>query len=417
MDIYLEGGQISCVGECAEKSGIVLDAHSMICMPALYNAHTHAAMVLFRGFHDDAKLEEWLERVWRAEKRLTPGIVADASKLAVMEMLSTGTAGFVDMYFYPEETARVAEEMGIRALVGPVMLENMTSIEKWVSETLRLAKNLEKGRLVRLVVNVHSLYAAPIEAVEAGLEIAAKTGARLQMHAAETRREVYAVKKRYGKFPVEALRDAGLLTGKLHLVHMGWATSWEYRAVAEAGATVAHCPVSNMKLATAGFLPLHDLQGEGITVGLGTDGAASNNVLDMFREMKAAVLLQRHSYWDTRVKALHALRAATLGGAEIMGLRAGRLKPGYEADLVLLDASSLHLQPLRADNLVSALVYAATGSDVAYTIVAGRIAYSPEKASRFSREARRIAERLNSFFKEETMVRGRGASPSGLVSR
>ncbi len=401
MDIYLEGGQITCLGECSGKSGTIIDADHMVCMPALYNTHTHAAMALFRGFHDDAILEEWLQRVWRAEKRLTPGVIHEASRLAIMEMLSSGTAGFVDMYFYPEETAKAAEELGIRALVGPVMLENMTSIDKWAEETVRLAKGLEKLKLVKPIVNVHSLYAAPIEAVEKGLEIAGEIGVRLQMHAAETRREVYAVKQRYGKFPVEALRDAGLLSQRVHLVHMGWATSWEYQAVAKAGATIAHCPVSNMKLATAGFLPLHDLQEKGVTVGLGTDGAASNNVLDMFREMKAAVLLQRHSYWDTRVKALHVLRAATLGGAEIMGVRAGRLKPGYEADLVLLDASRLHLQPLRPDNLVSALVYAATGGDVVYTIVAGRAAYSPEKAEKFTEEAARIAERLNGFFEGE----------------
>jgi len=394
--MLLDEGLIECVGDgCSGRSGIVVDCRGSIAMPALYNAHTHAAMTMLRGLHDDSELHEWLKYMWRVEAKLTPSIVYLASKLAVFEMASTGTAGFIDMYFHPLETARAAEELGIRAKVGPVLMED-SGFEEWRRKLRSIAGSL-KG-LASPIVNVHSLYKVSPETVRAAYDEATRLNSQLHIHVAETRREVYEIHRRYGIFPVELLGRIGALGSNTILVHMGWAASWEYRLAVERKAGIVHCPASNMKLATAGQLPLRELLESGGRVALGTDGAASNNSLDMFREMRVAVLLQRHGYWDTSVTALHALSSAVKHGASLLGIDAGVVEEGRKADLVLLDAGSLYLQPLRKDNLISAVVYAATGRDVTHTIVNGRLIYSRGRnLEDWQREAAGIANRLSDF--------------------
>ena len=394
--IAVRNGKIECVGEtCGGKDGVVLDCRRGLAMPALYNAHTHAAMTLLRGFHDDAELHVWLKHMWRVEEKLDPWIVYLASRLAAMEMASTGTAGFIDMYFHPLETVRAASELGLRVMAGPVLM-NDKGIGEWRRELGGLAGSMEG--LAKPVANVHSLYMVSPEIVEEALHTARELGAPLHIHVSETRREVYEVRRRYGRFPVELMNARGMLGRDLILVHMGWAASWEYDAALRAGAGIVHCPASNMKLATAGQLPLRELLDAGGIVALGTDGAASNNSLDMFREMRTAVLLQRHGYWDTRVTAMHVLSSATRHGASLMGVDGGVIREGAAADIAVLDSYSLYLQPLRKDNVVSAIVYSATGRDVTYTIVDGKLVYSRDRdLGDWSREAAGISARLSSF--------------------
>ncbi len=412
--IYIEDSRVSSLGSGTPppgaKSGLVLDCGKLsAAIPCLYNAHTHAAMSLLRGYYDDRELHEWLQRMWHVEKRLTPDVVYSASWLAAAEMIMGGTCGFMDMYFMPWETARAAEELGLRARLGPVVMGDVDP-HRAAEEAARYARLLEqRGGLVRGVVNVHSIYAVPLEAVKEAAGAAKELGVPFHIHISETRREVYEAKKRYGVFPVELLHRLGALHGGAVLVHAGWIASWELSLVKEAGASLVHCPVSNMKLATAGHLPLYEAQQMGINVGLGTDGAASNNTLDMLREARVAVLLQRHAYWDTRVTAETALRAATEGSAKAMMIPgAGRIEPGAPADIAVIDLGHPGLQPVRRDNLLSAIIYAATSRDTVYTIVAGRPVYSPENRQKLLQEAARHAEKLNKFLEKI----GEGIDPS-----
>ena len=405
VSVYVEDGHIAWIGSTTlpsgAKSGLVVDCRERVLMPCLYNAHTHAAMVLLRGYHDDSELVDWLEHMWAVEWRLDPRTVYLASKLAILEMLAGGTCGFLDMYFYPEETAKAAKEIGIRVALGPVVMGDVDPYRA-VEIALEFAKKFERDSIVKPVFNVHSVYATPHDAIVLAAEKSLELGVPLHIHVSETRREVYEVKKRYGVFPVELLdKKLKALHSKTVLVHAGWIASWELELVRRARASIVHCPTSNMKLATAGHFPAYEAMKAGINVGLGTDGAASNNSLDMFLEMKMMVMLQRHSYWDTRVKALHALRAATIGSAHAMGLKGvGEVKIGYKADLALLDIKHPRLQPLRPDNLVSAIVYAATADNIAYTIVGGKPLFTLENREKMLEEAAKIARELNNFIEK-----------------
>lgn len=401
--ILLEDGRITWIGEQPpplSKTGYVIEGDTLIAAPCLYNAHTHSAMTLLRGYCDDYELSEWLQYMWAVEKHLTPRIVREASLLAAMEMASTGTCGFMDMYFYPGETARAAASLGLRARLGPVIMGDVDPY-KAVEHSIYFAKSLKGLKNIGGVINVHSIYAAPLDAVTYAAEAARQHGLPMHIHVSETRREVYEAKKKYGLFPVELMaKKLNALNKYTVLVHAGWIASWEINLVAEAGASIVHCPTSNMKLATAGHMPAYELIEKGVNLALGTDGPASNNTLNMFLEMKQMILLQRHSYWDTRIKARHALQAATTGSARAMKLPrgCGTIEEGAPADLVLIDAEDPLIQPTRIDNIESTLVYAATGREVKYTIVAGKIVYDRQRDwERWRRRAAIIARDLNRF--------------------
>ncbi len=406
VDVLIRNGKIERIAKAdtvniSEKDYEIVNCSRYVVLPGLVNAHTHSPMVLLRGYCDDLELHEWLSRMWEVERHLDARIIELASELAIMEMLSTGTTAFVDMYFYPEVTAEVAKRMGIRAALGPPLIEVLYSADKCLREIEEFHRKYSNDELIIPIVNVHSIYTCSLDTVKAAAELAKKLNTNLHIHVSETRKEVFEAKRKYGKFPVEILHDLGVLNEHAHLVHLGWVTSREIELIRFSGATVTHCPVSNMKLATAGFFPFFEMIASGINVTIGTDGAASNNCLDMFREMKTAVLLQRNNYWDTRIKALHVLRAATLCGYRLLKLKGGNIEEGYLADLVLIDAESPYLQPLRMDNVLSNIVYAATGRDVAMTIVNGKIVYDRERDyAKWKERCQYISSELNKFIEK-----------------
>jgi len=399
-DILIRGNEIAAIGERLEKTGLMIDCHDKIAMPGLVNCHTHAAMILFRGLYDDAELDEWLRKVWIIEARLKPRLVYLASKLAIYEMLSSGVTAFIDMYFYPEETAKAVIETGIRAMLGPVFLDNFYDPREVRRELEEFYKKYSDSPLVAPIVNVHSIYTCSEETLLMAKEFSDDKNVDIYMHVSETRREIYECKKKHGVFPVEYLDRLGLLSDRMRLIHLGWVASWEIELIRERNSSAVYCPTSSMKLATAGFFPFKEMLRSGITVGLGTEGAATNNCLDMFREMKNTVLLQRNNYWDAGVKAIDALYSATVNGGVVMRRKVGKISEGFLADLVLVDADSIRLQPVRMSNILSSLVYSATGADVAMTIVNGKIAYNREEASKLKEDAREIAKELNAFINE-----------------
>jgi 5-methylthioadenosine/S-adenosylhomocysteine deaminase len=388
--VAIAGGRILAVGPAAEidaryRGREALDAGGGIVLPGLINAHTHAAMVLFRGIADDLKLMEWLQKyIFPAEARnVTAEFVKAGTRLAALEMIRSGTTTFVDMYYFEDQVAEVAKEAGIRTVAGETVIQfpapDNKTVEDALAYTERFMKRWAGDPLVVAAVAPHSAYLDTPEMLKAARALADKYQAPILIHLSESADEQKQIKERYGKTPTEHLRDLGLLRKGLLGAHGVWLTAGDRAILKDAGAGVAHCPQSNMKL-SSGAAPVREMLAEGLRLGLGTDGAASNNDLDMFEEMLTAALLAKHATGDPTVApAAAVLEMATLGGARALGMedRLGSLEPGKRADLIVVDLAAPRLHPLY--DPVSHLVYAAKGADVRHVVVEGRVVMRDRK--------------------------------------
>ncbi len=298
------------------------DAAGKFAFPAFNNGHTHLAMMLMRGAGDGEKLQDWLDRtIFPMEQRLTPDLVYKGSMLGLIEMIKTGTSNFLDMYYFVEETAKAVKKAGLRATLGTPITSFGTPYYRDAADALRISERQLKGTptgLVRYCVAPHSIYINDEETLQKAKELADKYHAWLSIHVSETRKECVDCHKKTGLWPIEYLDRIGLLGENTVLVHAAWLTKMEIRLIADREASVIHCPVSNMKLASGGVLPLPELLAAGVTVGLGTDGASSNNSLDMREEMKIGSLLQKSHRWDaTAANARTMMHMATLGSQDL----------------------------------------------------------------------------------------------------
>ncbi|WP_366057705.1 TRZ/ATZ family hydrolase [Oceanicoccus sp.] len=356
--------------------GIDLPEH--VLTPGLINAHGHAAMSLFRGMADDQPLQTWLEEfIWPAEGQwVSEEFVRDGTQLAVAEMLRSGTTTFSDMYFFPNVVAKVASEAGIRAQITfPVF--NFPTIwgqdpNDYIEKGLAVRDDFKHSELVDVVFGPHAPYTVSDEGLQKVSMLAAELDISIHIHVHETQQEVDDDLKLHGQRPISRLNDLGILGPKTQLVHMTALTDEDIAIVKASGASVVHCPQSNLKLAS-GFCPVKVLADEGITIALGTDGAASNNSLDMFAEMRAAALLAKAVSKDaSALSDWQALEAATLGGAKALSIdsKLGTLEVGKQADIIAIDFSAIELQPLY--DPVSQLVYTACGHHVTHSWVHGQ---------------------------------------------
>ncbi len=353
-----------------------LPGHALI--PGLVNAHTHASMTLMRGLADDMPLMTWLhEHIWPVEKRwIDPGFVGDGTRLAVLEMLRGGVTCFNDMYFFPEVTAQVAADAGMRALVGMIVVDLPTCYadgpDAYIAKGLAMHDHYRGHPLIRVGFAPHSPYAVSDAALVRVRTLADELDVPIHIHLHETRDEVIQSLRDYGERPIARLDGLGLLGPNLIAVHMTQLEDGEIARLAAAGAHVVHCPESNLKLAS-GFCPVARLLSAGVNVALGTDGAASNNDLDLLGEMRTAALLAKGvAASASALPAAAALRMATLSGARALGLdrEIGSIEPGKSADLVALDLRDAQTQPLYRP--VSQLVYAAGRHQVRQVWVRGR---------------------------------------------
>ncbi len=362
----------------ALNAGKTIDARGGIVLPGLVNGHTHAAMSLFRGLADDLPLMEWLnDYIFPAEKGLDPDFVYTGTLLACAEMILSGATTFCDMYLFEEETAKAARAAGMRAVVGEVLYDfpspNYGPIEKGLAYTEDLIRRWEGDPLISIAVEPHSLFTCSPDLLVSANRLALDHGTRLIIHVAETASEVLQVKERYGKLPFEHLDSLGLLGPHLiadHCVHLDEA---EMERISKNHVNVIHNPESNMKLAS-GIAPIPELLERNITVGLGTDGCASNNNLDLFTEMDMAAKLQKVRTEDpTVMDALTVMRMATIEGAKALGLSqiTGSIEEGKKADIIVVDTNKPHLTPIY--NPYSVLVYSARGNDVSHSIINGRL--------------------------------------------
>ncbi len=382
-------GRIAALGPRAEIAAGYPDAAWLerpehVLIPGLINTHTHAAMTLLRGYADDLPLGEWLgKHIWPAEGRwVRRSLVRDGSDLAVLEMIRGGTTCFQDMYFFPDEVGAVAAERGMRAVVSMIVIEAptvwATTVDEYLTKGLEVHDRYKDHPLVRTAFAPHAPYTVGDDAIRRILTLADQTETGVHMHVHETAQEVNDAVAATGKRPLQRLDELGALTPQLNAVHMTQLTPAEVRLLADRGVHVLHCPESNLKLAS-GTCPVGDLLAAGVNVALGTDGAASNNDLDMFGEMRTAALLAKGQTGDARaVPAYAALQMATLNGARALGLGAeiGSLVPGKAADLVCVNLAAPACQPVH--NALSQLVYSASRDQVADVWVAGRQLYGED---------------------------------------
>ncbi len=382
-----------------------IDASGQIVMPGLINTHTHAPMVLYRGLADDLALMEWLQKyIFPAEaKTVSPEFVRAGTRLAALEMIQSGTTGYADMYYFEEEIARATKEAGIRGVLGQTIIQfpvaDAKTPEEGIARATRFIREWKNDDLIVPAIAPHAMYTLDAATLKAIRALATAENAPVIIHLAETADEVKVAQDKYKLTPtgfLESIDFWGARTLAAHGVHL---TPADIQILARRKVGVSHNPESNMKLAS-GTAPVLPMQKAGVVVGLGTDGAASNNDLDMFEAMRQAAFLHKLSSGDPRaLPASTAIRMATIDGARILGLDRdiGSLEPGKRADLILVSMKSARQTPLY--DPLSHLVYATNGTDVQTVIVNGKTLMRDRRVTTLDehavlREAKTWAEKV-----------------------
>jgi 5-methylthioadenosine/S-adenosylhomocysteine deaminase len=364
------------VGQFSARVTHRLPTHLLI--PGFINAHSHAAMNLLRGYADDLSLMTWLhERIWPAEKKwVSPQFVMDGTRLAIAEMLLSGTTCFNDMYYFPDVVGKVAEETGIRAMLGMIVLDFPSAwaqdAQDYLGKVDGIYNKYHHHPLIHIALAPHAPYSVSDKPLAQVAAMADKYDIPIHMHVHETQEEIQQAMQKDPYRPIERLELLGLLSPRLLAVHMTQVNEFEINRLAEKGVHIVHCPHSNLKLAS-GFAPVHDYLQAGINVALGTDSAASNNNLDMLAEMRTAALLAKGvSQNAAAVSAAQALSMATLNGAKALGLAkiTGSLNVGKFADVTALDLGGVINQPIYSP--LAHLVYSCTREQISDVWVAGR---------------------------------------------
>lgn len=357
----------------------IINADGSVIMPGLVNCHTHAAMTCFRGIADDLDLMDWLNNyIFPAEaKNVNPHLAYWGSLLACAEMIKSGTTTFCDMYIFEDETARAAKAAGIRCLLGEVLFDfpspSCKTPEEGLACTRRLAEKWQDDPLINIIVEPHALYTCSPALLRDAQKIADEYHLMLGVHLLENQSERGQLQEKFGKGAVAFLEEIGCLNERLLAFHCVCLSADDMKLFAKYGVKVSHNPASNMKLAS-GIAPVPDMLKAGITVGLGTDGCASNNTLDMIREMSTAAKLHKVARLDpTVMDAQTVVRMATINGAKALGMDhlTGSLAVGKKADIIVIGLNKPHLTPIYSE--YSHLVYAASGADVDTVIINGKV--------------------------------------------
>lgn len=383
----IEGDRISFAGASPELAqrfmlqhpdATQIDAAGKIVMPGLINTHTHVAMALLRGVSDDVPLMEWLEQhIWPIEARMGYQEVYDGARLGILEMLLGGTTTFVDMYPYEEAVAQAVENAGIRALVTPCPID--FRMDHFENDWRQVRKRFSDSSLVTMWMGPHAVYTLSHDNLQRSISLSKELGIGSHVHLAETKTEYDNCMQQHGMSPTEYLYKEGLFSTRTLAAHCVVMSDHDIEILAANGVSVAHNPQSNMKLAS-GIAPVRKMLDAGVNVAIGTDGASSNNDLDMWDEMRTASLLQKVSTMDPcAIPAYTALQMATVNGAKAIGRQGelGQLTAGAFADVILVNMEKPHLYP--HTNLISELVYSTHASDVDTVIINGNIVVENRK--------------------------------------
>jgi 5-methylthioadenosine/S-adenosylhomocysteine deaminase len=381
--VAISGTKIVAVGEASDLAGAQarerIDARGKLIMPGLVNAHNHMPMSLFRGLADDLPLEQWLqEHIFPAEARfITPESVRLGARLSAAEMVLSGTTTCCDGYFLASDIAEAASQTGLRLVSGQGVIDFPAPGVPDPKHNIEVADRFvrhwsDRSPLITPSIFCHAPYTCSPETLQAAKEAADKYGVLFQIHVAETRSEEERCRQTHGCSSVQYLERLGVLDRRTLLIHSIWVDETDLDIIAGRQSPVVHCPESNMKLAS-GVAPVPRMLEKGIVVGLGSDGCASNNDLDMFKEMDTTAKLHKMHHLDPSVlDAATAVRMATIGGARSLFLdhKIGSLEEGKEADLIVIDTARPHMTPMYQPE--SHIVYAAKGSDVQAVMIAGR---------------------------------------------
>lgn len=354
-----------------------MDGSGKVFLPGLINTHTHIGMHLLKGVCDDEELNGWLQVVVPAERKQTARQIKKGAALACKEMIETGTTTFCDMWWNTAPIEEAVREAGLRAVLTLGVNEEVPegySAKKLLSEAETLLQKNDHNKMIRYGLECHSIYRNSKRHLEMVAALAIKYDALLGIHIAETRKERFDSQKANDCLPIEFLEKCNFLSKKTILVHTIWITKGEIGIIKKYDTKVSHNPVSNMKLASGGVMPLPEMHEAGVTVGLGTDSAASNNNLDMFEEMKLVGLLHKHHRWDPKIMdSQKILDMATIEGAKLLGMEhdIGSLEIGKKADIISLSLDDYNMQPL--NDLLSNIVYASRGGNVRDVVINGKV--------------------------------------------
>jgi 5-methylthioadenosine/S-adenosylhomocysteine deaminase len=382
--VAIDGGDIVAVDTADAvrrqfRASDTIDADGGVVMPGLVNTHTHAPMVLFRGLADDVALTEWLnDYIFPAEsKMVSPAFVRAGTRLAALEMIESGTTTFADMYYFEEEVAKATKAAGLRAVLGQTIIQFPVADAKTPADALARAEtfinDFRADPLITPAVAPHAMYTLDGPTLKAARDLSRRYNVPTLIHLAETRDELKTAQERFKASPVAYLDSLGFLGPGVLAAHGVWVSDADIQLLKARGVAISHNPESNMKLAS-GIAPVTAYLRAGIAIGLGTDGAASNNDLDMFEAMRTAALLAKVATSDPRaVSARTALEMATIGGARALGMdrQIGSLEVGKRADLIVVRMNSARQTPMY--DPVSHLVYVTRGDDVQDTIVQGHV--------------------------------------------
>ena len=375
-DLLIEDGKIAFIGNTDVEADKVIDATDKIVMPGLINAHTHVPMSIFRGYSDELTLNDWLrKKMWPIEDKMTADDAYWASMLSGIEMIKSGTTTFNDMYFFEDEIAKMAEQLGMRAILSRCIIGEGEDMIKKAEEAETLYNNYHnkcEGR-IKVCVGLHAPNTCPPETIRKGIELADKLGTPMHIHYLETKDEINYINNTYLSSVTEYLKKLGLFNYHVMLAHGVHISDADIDVLKEISGGVVHNPVSNMKLGS-GFANTAKLLKNGINVALGTDGQGSTNTLDMFLEIKLAAYMQKGMYNSaTAITAEDVLKMATIKGAEVLGIdsEVGSLEVGKRADIIIINTNKPHLCPIH--NIYSTLAYSVSGDDVETSIIDGNI--------------------------------------------
>ncbi|MDR0820997.1 MAG: amidohydrolase [Oscillospiraceae bacterium] len=390
-DIYIKDGIIAGMGEEPDefKADKVIDGTGKLAIPALVNAHTHGYMSLYRGYADDVTLQEWLfNNMFPLEDATTPDDGYWGALLGYAEMLKTGTGAFLDMDIFGEPSCRAAADIGIRGVFSRGLVGKDRNDEagiKRLNVVRDCLSQFKHNNKITFAIGPHAVYTTGRDYLEYCAEVAEELSLSVHIHVSETVAEVENCKRDNGKSPVEYIAETGLFDRSCIAAHCVHLSDEDIAILSDKGVNIAHNPKSNLKLAS-GIAPVPKLVAAGLNVCLGTDGAASNNQLNMFSEMNFAALLHKGATLDPlALSALDVFKMATENGARALGLNSGLLEPGRKADITILDLNRTNLIP-NSNNLISALCYSATGTEVETVIVGGEVVLEGGKLTKVDEE-------------------------------
>ena len=376
-NVRVEGNRIAAIAEdeLFQEGDQRIDCRGKILMPGLINAHTHISMSLFRNFGNDVSLDEWLnDYIWPLEAELSREDIKKGARLNTAEMLLTGTTTYVDMYYEMDAVAETAEEMGIRAFLSRGLMATNSKADLENEKAFYKNWNGQAEGRIRTLIGSHAIYTNTLESLKAHRDLAESLGCGLNIHLSETQKERDDCLKKYGKTPAEVYDEIGFFDLPTLAAHCVWLTDKDIEILKKKKVTAIYNPASNMKLAS-GFMPLEKLRRAGVNVAFGTDGASSNNLQDMFRDMTLGSLIQKgHDLDPQAALASTMLELATLGGARGLGMedQIGSIEVGKIADLILIDFDNIGHTPWPMD-VEAAILYSTYGSNVSLTMVNGKI--------------------------------------------